>query len=577
MGFAQSSRGVDTGAIWPNPRLIRLPSVIMADPLIAQLSEAETLTELPAIVDISQRTPPNPPARIQEQFVGQSYEAAYAEALSFAHVVAQWSTESGLGALPTLDRILDFGSGWGRITRVLLAEKVHPRHIIAADVDQEMTALVNVTLPGITTLTVDPMPPTVLNNATLDLVTAYSVFSHLSPAAHQAWAQEFGRLLVDGGLVVLTVLDRAFFEQIQWSMDAVKKGDATPAAHSLAGAFPDLAAATAAFDQGGIAYAGTGGGGVRTGDFYGWAAASKQHIEDTWSKAGFDIVQWVPSGVLFNQAAVALRRRTRVAPGATWHDAIAGAQAVQEQFVGQSYEAAYAEALSFAHVVAQWSTESGLGALPTLDRILDFGSGWGRITRVLLAEKVHPRHIIAADVDQEMTALVNVTLPGITTLTVDPMPPTVLNNATLDLVTAYSVFSHLSPAAHQAWAQEFGRLLVDGGLVVLTVLDRAFFEQIQWSMDAVKKGDATPAAHSLAGAFPDLAAATAAFDQGGIAYAGTGGGGVRTGDFYGWAAASKQHIEDTWSKAGFDIVQWVPSGVLFNQAAVALRRRTRVV
>src|SRR5450756_1844347 len=128
---------------------------VSADPhssqesLITQLSDAETLTELPAVVDIAQRTPPNPPARIQEQFVGHSYEAAYSEAFSFMNVVAEWSTESGLGALPTLDRILDFGSGWGRITRVLLTRQVHPRKILAADVDQEMTALVNVTLPGI--------------------------------------------------------------------------------------------------------------------------------------------------------------------------------------------------------------------------------------------------------------------------------------------------------------------------------------------------------------------------------------------------------------------------------------------
>jgi SAM-dependent methyltransferase len=290
--------------------------------LITQLSEAETLTELPAIVDVTHRTPPNPPARIQTQFVGSSYEAAYSEAFSFANVVGEWSTKNGRGSLPFLDLILDFGSGWGRITRVLLTRSVHPQRILAADVDQEMTALVNVTLPGVTALTVDPMPPTFLNDASLDLVTAYSVFSHLSPEAHEAWAQEFGRLVVDGGLVVLTVLDRKFFEQIQWSVDSAKTLDATPAAKSLAQAFPDLAAATATFDQGGIAYAGTGGAGVRTGDYYGWAAASKQYIEDTWGAAGFDVVQWVPSGVLFEQAAVALKRRPRGVPLAKWRAAL---------------------------------------------------------------------------------------------------------------------------------------------------------------------------------------------------------------------------------------------------------------
>jgi hypothetical protein len=310
--------------------------------LIAQLSDAETLAELPGTVDVTQRTPPNPPAHIQEQFVGHSYEAAYSEAFSFVNVVGQWSTGHGRGALPTLDRILDFGSGWGRITRVLLTRKVQPRNILAADVDQDMTALVNVSLPGVTALTVDPMPPTFLNDATLDLVTAYSVFSHLSPDAHEAWAQEFGRLVVDGGLVVLTVLDREFFNQVQGSVGAAATGDTNVVANSLASAFPDLPADIAEFEQGGIVFSGTGGGGVRTNDFYGWAAASKPYVERTWGAAGFDIVQWVPSGVLFEQAAVALRRRTRAftpasalsrthdVPPATWRDALrAGARAAR--------------------------------------------------------------------------------------------------------------------------------------------------------------------------------------------------------------------------------------------------------
>jgi hypothetical protein len=278
---------------------------------ITQLSGARTLTEMPDIVDVTRATPPNPPAHIQEQFVGHSYEVAYAEAFSFTHVVAQWSLKNGRGDLPNLGHIMDFGSGWGRITRVLLTQGVQPRNIIAADVDQGMAALLNLTLPGMTTLTVDVLPPTIVNDATLDLVTAYSVFSHLSPEAHEAWAHEFGRLVADGGLVVLTVLDRAFFGQVRGSVDAAKSGDTNAVSTSLASAFPDLEADIANFEQGGIVFSGTGGGGVRTGDFYGWAVASKPYVKDIWGSAGFDIVQWVPSGVLFEQAAVALRRRAR--------------------------------------------------------------------------------------------------------------------------------------------------------------------------------------------------------------------------------------------------------------------------
>ena len=67
--------------------------------------------------------------------------------------------------------------------------------------------------------------------------------------------------------------------------------------------------------------------------------------------------------------------------------------------------------------------------------------------------------------------------------------------------------------------------------------------------------------------------ARAAYHRGEAAYAGTGGGGVRTGDYYGWAAMPPPFMARTWGSAGFEIVEWVPSGVLFPQAMVGLRRQ----
>ncbi len=277
----------------------------MTDPLIKSLATATTFKVLPEVADPLKHPPFNPPAKLQQKFVGRSYEDAYEEALSFVRVADNWSAVNGLGKLDALHRILDFGSGWGRITRVLLTRNVQAVNLTAADVDPEMTALVNVSLPGINTITVDALPPTMLDGSSHDLVTAFSVFSHLSPEAHEAWATEFGRLVADNGLVIMTLLDDGFFEQLRWARAAPKS--------DFARMFGDhLAEAEARFKEGGIAYdSNHPDDGRRSGDFYGWAAASKPYVERVWEAAGFDVVQWVPSGVLFPQAMVALKRRPR--------------------------------------------------------------------------------------------------------------------------------------------------------------------------------------------------------------------------------------------------------------------------
>ncbi len=277
-----------------------------SDQVIA-FAQATSMPTLPEVIDVSVATPANPPEEIQMKFVGLSYENAYAEAETFVTVTDQFAEKHGPGDLASMNRVLDFGSGWGRITRTLLT-KIPAHKIHAIDVDNEMTALLNTTLPGVNALTIAPEPPTVLGEGALDAGVAFSVFSHLSGPAHEAWAAEFGRLIAPGGVVAITVLDSAFFGQIAGAQAAVKAGTADDFAKSLATTFADLPAAQAGFKAGQIQYASTGGGEMRTGDYYGWAAAPNQYVERVWGAAGFRIVEWVPSGVLFPQALVFMVR-----------------------------------------------------------------------------------------------------------------------------------------------------------------------------------------------------------------------------------------------------------------------------
>jgi SAM-dependent methyltransferase len=228
------------------------------------------------------------------------------------------------------------------------------------------------------------------------------------------------------------------------------------------------------------------------------------------------------------------------------------------------------EAEAFVTAVAEGLRACGHPGLAA-SRVMDFGSGWGRITRVLLTD-VAPDRLFAADVDPEMTALVNVSLPGVNALTVSPAPPMVLAAGSMDVVVAFSVFSHLSGEAHEAWARELHRVLRPGGLAAVTVLGEDFIDLVEGSAAAVARGETDGFTASIAGVFADPVAARAGFRADRVQFGATGGGGVRTSDYYGWAAVSRRSVERIWGDAGFELVDWRPSGDLFSQALALLVR-----
>jgi hypothetical protein len=103
------------------------------DELVHSFAQAKTLPSLPQVVDVLRQSPPNPPEIIQSQFVGASYVTAYAEAASFVRVADQWSNEHRGSGLASLNLVIDFGSGWGRISRMLLTH-VAPAKLYAVAV-----------------------------------------------------------------------------------------------------------------------------------------------------------------------------------------------------------------------------------------------------------------------------------------------------------------------------------------------------------------------------------------------------------------------------------------------------------
>lgn len=274
---------------------------------IVEYSDAPDIVRQPRVIDVGSATPDNPPQAVQQKFVGASYRDAYQEAARFVTQAERWAQQHS-PALHDSSAVLDFGIGWGRISRMLLT-RVPPTRLFGLDVDAEMIALVQATLPGINALTVDPMPPSALRTALVEHAFAFSVFSHLAEAAHRAWAEELARVVIPGGLVFVTVLDGAFLTQVRQCQELVAQGGDDPFASSLAQLLPDLASAQAAYQRSEFIYAAPAvEDGPRTVDFYGWAIAPRAWMQSVWGAAGFEIIEWVDSHVLFPQAMVCLRR-----------------------------------------------------------------------------------------------------------------------------------------------------------------------------------------------------------------------------------------------------------------------------
>lgn len=274
-----------------------------AEAYISSLAAAPTLDEVPPVTDPASSPPPNPPRAIQERFVGSSYENAYREAERFVDRAFEFVPAAQHGDL----RVLDFGAGWGRILRMLL-RRVGPERIWSTDVDLEMTALVHATLPGVNATTNAPMPPSSFRSGLFDAVTAFSVFSHLSEAAHRAWAEEFARVLRPGGLVFITVLEEQFLQTVAGAQAAVESGEADGFSRNLAGITEDAQRDLRTAAAGDFVYAGLGDDdGPRARSFYSWAVAPRRWLERAWGDAGFEMLEWIPTGELFEQAMVVFR------------------------------------------------------------------------------------------------------------------------------------------------------------------------------------------------------------------------------------------------------------------------------
>ena len=110
-------------------------------------------------------------------------------------------------------RVLDFGCGWGRITRFFLKD-LSPENIYGADVSGVGIDACQRTLPG-SFRQISGQPPLEYGQDTFDLIYSWSVFSHLPEDLSTQWLVSFSRLLKPTGLLIVSTLPRSFITQCQ--------------------------------------------------------------------------------------------------------------------------------------------------------------------------------------------------------------------------------------------------------------------------------------------------------------------------------------------------------------------------
>jgi len=101
--------------------------------------------------------------------------------------------------------VCEWGCGVGRIIRHLRGASGNRIGTLAGlDRNRTMIEWCRSAIPGIDFRVNSDMPPTDLADGSFDAVYCWSVFTHLSEAAHQAWMAELLRIVKPGGVVLFT-------------------------------------------------------------------------------------------------------------------------------------------------------------------------------------------------------------------------------------------------------------------------------------------------------------------------------------------------------------------------------------
>jgi SAM-dependent methyltransferase len=147
---------------------------------------------------------PIPPARLQLKTIGRVDAGYFLDSGAWNASVLRARVAAAGRDVESMDDILDFGCGCGRVVRWWTDL---PRPLLnGCDFDPELVAWCRAHLPFASFRVNDLEPPLPYEDESFDLVYSISVLTHLPLAIQQAWAKELSRVLKPGGLALVTLM-----------------------------------------------------------------------------------------------------------------------------------------------------------------------------------------------------------------------------------------------------------------------------------------------------------------------------------------------------------------------------------
>jgi SAM-dependent methyltransferase len=198
-------------------------------------------------------------------------------------------------------------------------------------------------------------------------------------------------------------------------------------------------------------------------------------------------------------------------------------------------------------------------------RLLDWGCGCGRVTRYLA--RMECRELLGCDIDEQAVAWCDAHLPGMFEVSA-PYPPLPYDRASLDVVSASSIFTHLQCADQQRWLAELQRVIRPGGLLLASVMGT--YAAMLGAPTRLRRIAAPGSILAVASA----ARRYARFRAAGITDGELDGrlDGIAPSGYYRSVMQTQTYTTSAWS-AYFDIVHYLPRGLQGHQDLVVLQRR----
>lgn len=146
----------------------------------------------------------------REGYYGPNHFLYWASGLRDALECSEWMKQRG----ERLDSVLDLGCASGRVIRHFHYQAGLSR-VFGCDINRAHVDWINACLPApIVAFQNTSLPHLPLPDASLDLVTAFSVFTHVE-AFDTAWLMEIRRILRPGGVAWLTIHGDRTWSEIQ--------------------------------------------------------------------------------------------------------------------------------------------------------------------------------------------------------------------------------------------------------------------------------------------------------------------------------------------------------------------------